>query len=383
MEPIKTLDAAPRCPSHQIASSSSFDDDDAPASSSLFIPETLVLLFFFFLFGGGGGGGGGSLGGTDHSGEAPTLAKLGFEPPFPTDFAPNHGGLVEEDPREVRRILRQITDEEGSGSAPYICQMLLYKFREWDSNTIVWDMLANAYATSKMIHDALYVLSKMDSLTMQASISTYDSLLYSVRRTDIAWELFQEAKLMVLQEKGKSSRPCIMTFNALMSALCNVGFVQVAKSFIPIMLKYGLLPDRYSYSTLIHGLCIVGSMEEALELSEEMQKSGMEFDMITFNSLINGYRLLGLMSEVWKLIQMMIQQGLQPDLVTYTILITGLCEKGNVEEGLRMRMEILSRGFELNIVTYSVLLNALCKRGLVHEVEKLLNEIETIVWIWT
>lgn len=70
------------------------------------------------------------MGGTDHSGEAPTLAKLGFEPPFPTDFAPNHGGLVEEDPRvlrlgvchalaregrlkEVRRILRQITDEEG------------------------------------------------------------------------------------------------------------------------------------------------------------------------------------------------------------------------------------------------------------------------------
>jgi len=51
-------------------------------------------------------------------------------------------------------------------------------------------MLANVYARSEMIHDALYVLNQMDSLNMEASISTYDSLMYNVRTADVMSDLY-------------------------------------------------------------------------------------------------------------------------------------------------------------------------------------------------
>jgi pentatricopeptide repeat protein len=281
------------------------------------------------------------------------------------------------------------------------------EFREYDSSSIVWDALANSYARSQMIHDALYILSKMNSLNMQISVSTYDSLLHGLRMTDMALELFEEMEacgishseyshsiiidglckqdkvgealsfLKEAREAGKF-KPLGMSFNILMSALCNWGYVQPAKSFLCLMLKYGLSPDRYTYSTLIHGLCKVGSIDEAVDLFERVTEEGMKLETVTYNSLINGYRLLGLTREIPKIIQFMRYQGIEPDLVTYTILIAGHCESGDVEEGMKISKDILDQGLQLNIVTYSVLLNALFRKGLVYEAENLLSEIHSI-----
>ncbi|KAG1361819.1 putative pentatricopeptide repeat-containing protein [Cocos nucifera] len=308
--------------------------------------------------------------------------------------------------RSERSHENQNTDAR-SGSSPSLCELLQNNFRDWNSCSIAWDMLANVYVRLEMIHDALYVLSKMDSLNMQASVSTYDSLMYNLRHTDMVWDIYKEiracgvshseytydilidslCKQQRLQDAislfqdmqgQKKIKPCIITFNTLMSGLCNAGLVEVAESILSQMLKYGLHPDRYSYNTLIHGLCVAGSMEEALKLSEDMEKDGIVLDVVTYNILINGYRLLGLISEVWKLIKMMILQGLKPNLVTYTILITGHCEKGDVEEGFRVRREVIAQGIQLNFVAYSVLLNALFKKGQIAEVHQLLDETEAI-----
>ncbi|RWW86290.1 hypothetical protein BHE74_00004937 [Ensete ventricosum] len=308
--------------------------------------------------------------------------------------------------KQMREILRRMLDDEGTSSS-LLCELLCTNFKDWDSNCIVWDMLANVYARLEMIHDALFVLSKMANLDMQASISTYDCLLSNLRHTDIAWDLYEEIKssgvsyseytfdilidglckqgrlqhaISFFQTKrgNKEFNPCMVTFNSLMAGVCNAGFVEIARSLLSLSFKYGFLPDKYSYTALIHGLCLAGDVDEALELSEYMQTDGIEIDVVIYNILINGCRLLGLMSEIWKLVRMMIQHGLQPDLVTYTILIAGFCEGGNVDEGLKMRKEMLSKGFKLNIVTYSVLVNALCRKGHINEVEELLGEIKEI-----
>lgn len=309
--------------------------------------------------------------------------------------------------REMRGSLVHMVSEQGLGSAPALCDILWNGFGECNLSGIVWDALATSYARAQMIHDALYVLSKMNSLNMQISVSTYNSLLYSLRKTDVALELFEGMEscgvspsdyshsilidglckqdkigeaLSFLQaaREGGEFKPLVMTFNILMSALCSWGFIQAAKSFFCLMLKYGLNPNRYTYSTLIHGLCKVGSLVEALDIFERVKKEGMELDIVTYNSLINGYRLLGLTKEIPKIVEMMRYQGIEPDLVTYTILITGLCEGGDVEIGMKIRKDILDQGLQLNIVTYSALLNALFKKGLFYEVENLLGEICSI-----
>ncbi|KAF8378534.1 hypothetical protein HHK36_029877 [Tetracentron sinense] len=308
--------------------------------------------------------------------------------------------------KELRQVLRQMLEEEGSVSAHSLCELLWTTFRGWDSNSLVWDMLANVYSRSEMIHDALVVLDKMKSLNFRASISTYDSLIYNLRHTDMIWGIYhdiivsgipqskytntilidglcrqlrlQDAVKFFQETKGNDFRPCVVSLNILMSGFCKKGFVDVAKSFLCMMLKHGLLPDRYSYNTLIHGLCVAGCMEEALEFSDDMERHGVEPDVVTYNILVYGFRLLGLMSEALKVIHKMLLKGLSLDLVTYTILICGHCQRGNIEEGLKLREEMLSQGFQLSVVTYSVLLSSFCKSGRVDEAMALLYEMEAI-----
>ncbi|XP_074567810.1 putative pentatricopeptide repeat-containing protein At1g13630 [Curcuma longa] len=158
--------------------------------------------------------------------------------------------------KDIESVLREMVHDQGF-SSPVFCEHLLTHFRHWDSSSIVWDMLANVYARSEMIGDARFVLSEMAILDMQASVSTYHSLLYSARYTDIVLDLYQEIKasgiycgghtidllidglckqgrvqdaISFFQEisKEKSFYPCLITFNSLISGACNSGFIMIA-----------------------------------------------------------------------------------------------------------------------------------------------------------
>ncbi|CAK7326426.1 unnamed protein product [Dovyalis caffra] len=306
---------------------------------------------------------------------------------------------------DLRLVLDQMLQLEGSGSAPLLCELLLRSFNGWDSTNVVWDMLAFVYSRFEMVHDALFVIVKMKEHKLQPSIYTYNSLLHNFRHTDIMWEAYNDIKdsgtpqnaqttsiivdglcrqsrfldaVLFLQENdGKEFAPSVVSFNTIMSRYCELGFADVAKSFFCMMLKYGLRPDTYSYNILIHGLCVAGSMEEALELANDMEKQGVQPDIITYKIVAKGFHLLGLMSGAREIIQTILtDEGLRPDLVTYTILICGHCQMGNVEEALKLRREMLSSGFQLNVILYSVLLSSLCKRGQVDEALQLLYEME-------
>ena len=180
----------------------------------------------------------------------------------------------------------------GSGSAPLLCELLLKSFGGWDSNHVVWDMLAFVYSRTDMVHDALVVLTNMKDLNIRPSIMTYNSLLHNLRETDRVWDFYSELEdnglqptdytysifldglcrqslvleaINFLREINKEvAEPCVVCFNTLMSGFCRKGLIGIAKSLFCMMFKYGLTPDRYNYNILIHGLCVSGPLEEAL-----------------------------------------------------------------------------------------------------------------------
>ncbi|KAK0573187.1 hypothetical protein LWI29_004132 [Acer saccharum] len=332
-------------------------------------------------------------------------SEYGFKHSRYSSFVVSHVLASKKRFKELRFVLEQMLQEEGSDSAPSLCELLLNSFRDWGSNSEVCDMLAFVYSRSEMVHDALFVLAKMKDLNLKVSIQTYNSLLYNLRYTDIVWDLYHEIKVnatpqseyttsilidglcqqsrvqnavLFLQETaGEEFGPSVVSFNTIMSRCCKLGFAEAAKALVCMMLKYGLHPDAYSYNILIHGLCVAGSMEEALEFTNDMQKHGVKPDTLTYHILAKGFHLLGQMTGAWEIIQKMLVKGLNPDLVTYTALICGHCQIGNIEEGLRLREEMLSQGIPLNAISYSVLLSCLCKRGQVDEALRLFYEMET------
>ncbi|KAJ6431998.1 hypothetical protein OIU84_019295 [Salix udensis] len=331
--------------------------------------------------------------------------EFGFQHSRGSRFVVSHVLARKRRFKDLRLVLDQMLQEEGTGSAPLLCKLLFSSFKSWDSSSVVWDMLAFIYSRFGMVHDALFVLVKMKEQNLRPSIQTYNSLLYNLRHTDIMWDVyndikdsgapqsartssiivdglcgqsrFQDAVFFLRQNDGKEFAPSVVSFNTIISRSCKLGLADVAKSFFCMMLKYGILPDTYSYNILIHGLIVAGSMEEALELTDDMEKQGLQPDMVTYKIITKGFHLLSLMSGAREIIQKMLtDEKVKPDLVTYTILICGHCQMGNIEEALRLRRDLLSSGFQLNVILYSVLLSSLCKRGLVDEALQLLYEME-------
>ncbi|KAG6398992.1 hypothetical protein SASPL_140464 [Salvia splendens] len=246
-----------------------------------------------------------------------------------------------------------------SGSAPLLCELLFKSFRGWDSNHVVWDILAFVYSRY-MVHDALVVLTRMKDLNIRPSIMTYNSLLHNLRETDRVQSLVLEAINFLREINKEVAEPCVVCFNTLMSGFCRKGLIGIAKSLFCMMFKYGLTPDRYSYNVLIHGLCVSGSLEEALAFAVEMEKRGLHPDQVTYNILSKGFRLLGTMNGVWKVSEKILQTEADPGLFTYTILICGNCQTGNIEEGCKLREEMISKGLKS---LYVLFIHGLCKLG--------------------
>ena len=63
-------------------------------------------------------------------------------------------------------------------------------FRDWDSNSVVWDALAFGYSRNGMVNDALLVLAYMKDLNLPASTPTYNSLLHNLKHTDLLWDTY-------------------------------------------------------------------------------------------------------------------------------------------------------------------------------------------------
>lgn len=148
--------------------------------------------------------------------------------------------------KDLRLVLDQMLQEEGTGSAPLLCKLLFSSFKGWDSSNVVWDMLAFIYSRFEMVHDALFVLVKMKEQNLRPSIQTYNSLLYNLRHTDIMWDVyndikdsgtpqsartssiivdglcgrsrFQDAVLFLRQNDGKEFAPSVVSFNTIMSS---------------------------------------------------------------------------------------------------------------------------------------------------------------------
>ncbi|KAJ4974235.1 hypothetical protein NE237_007409 [Protea cynaroides] len=115
--------------------------------------------------------------------------------------------------KELRRLIRQMVESEGSDSAPSLCDLLWDNFREWNSTDLVWDMLANVYSTFEMVCDALFVIGRMKNFNLQISISTHNDLMCNLRHTDVIWDVYYEIKASGIPRSE-------YTFNILIDALC-------------------------------------------------------------------------------------------------------------------------------------------------------------------
>ncbi|XP_020585016.1 pentatricopeptide repeat-containing protein At5g57250, mitochondrial [Phalaenopsis equestris] len=176
-------------------------------------------------------------------------------------------------------------------------------------------------------------------------------------------------------QKSLTFQPNLMTYTAVVDALCRVGRIDEASVAVQKMEKDGIVLDAVLYTSWICGYFRKGLLMEAFRKHRLMSENGILPDLISYTSVIDGLCKEGHLEKVIGLLKYMEKSRLKPNLITYTCIIRGFCKRYKMEDAFF----IFRKMEELNIVAdefvYSVLIDGFCVIGKLDEVFELLEEM--------
>ncbi|KAK9099743.1 hypothetical protein Scep_023173 [Stephania cephalantha] len=184
--------------------------------------------------------------------------------------------------------------------------------------------------------------------------------------------MFYENALKV----GGLVRPNVVTYTALVSALCREGRISEVSDLVRRMESEGVVLDAVFYSSWICGYFREDILGEAFRKHKAMLEKGIKPDVVSYTILIDGFSKGGNVEKAIGFLNEMKREGLEPNLVTYTAIMRGFVERGKLDEAFSMFRRVEELGFELDEVTYGTLIDGLCRKGDLDGVFLLLKEME-------
>ena len=168
---------------------------------------------------------------------------------------------------------------------------------------------------------------------------------------------------------------------SLISGFCKIGKPELAVGFFENAVSSGALrPSVVTYTALVSALCKLGRVNEVGDLVYRMEKEGlgMAFDVVFYSSWICGYVAEGLLMEVFRKKKEMVERGINPDTVSYTILIDGFSKLGDVEKAVGFLNKMRKDGVQPNLVTYTAIMLGFCKRGKLEEAFSIFKMVDDL-----
>ncbi|KAJ6838196.1 pentatricopeptide repeat-containing protein-like, mitochondrial [Iris pallida] len=159
----------------------------------------------------------------------------------------------------------------------------------------------------------------------------------------------------------KNVTPDNSVTSTLIYWLCKAGKVWEAKRLFGEFEK-GFIPSVLTYNTLISGMCENGELQEAGKLWDDMVEKKCGPNDFTYNVLIKGFCKTGRPEEGVKVLEEMLDKGFAPNKFTIGVLVDGLSECGKEEEVIELLRNLVSRkGGNLGTESWDVLLRKAIK----------------------
>ncbi|KAF9595541.1 hypothetical protein IFM89_000629 [Coptis chinensis] len=168
--------------------------------------------------------------------------------------------------------------------------------------------------------------------------------------------------------KGIPDKLCLIED---LSHISRVGNIVLGQGYHGLIIKNGLIYDKYVVTSLMSMYAKCGDVESAKELFCGLRGS----DIVTYNSLISGYASNGNLSQALELFVQAHSLGIMPNGYTFSIVL-GIC--GNVlciKEGMQLHGQVLKLQNLENTVVGNALLTMYCKFGMMEEVEVLFEQL--------
>jgi leucine-rich PPR motif-containing protein len=208
---------------------------------------------------------------------------------------------------------------------------------------------------------------------------TFCSLIFGFSSQGDMGRAIEVAELMTDENVGYPFDNFVCT--SLISGFCKIGKPELAVGFFENAVSSGALrPNVVTYTALVSALCKLGRVNEVGDLVCRMEKEGlgMAFDVVFYSSWICGYVAEGILMEVFRKKKEMFERGINPDTVSYTILIDGFSKLGDVEKAVGFLNEMRKDGLQPNLVTYTAIMLGFCKRGKLEEAFSIFKMVEDL-----
>ncbi|XP_058113563.1 pentatricopeptide repeat-containing protein At5g57250, mitochondrial [Magnolia sinica] len=165
--------------------------------------------------------------------------------------------------------------------------------------------------------------------------------------------------------------------SSIISGFCKIGKPEIAFGFYENAVKNGFFqPNVVTYTAVVNALCKEGRIEEVSDLVCEMEKKGIVLDAVFYSSWICGYFREGVLDEAFRRHRLMVENGIKPDTVSYTILVDGFSKEGNVEKAAGFLSAMEKDGLVPNLVTYTSIMRGFCKKGKLEEAFGIFRKVE-------
>ena len=130
--------------------------------------------------------------------------------------------------------------------------------------------------------------------------------------------------------------------SALIYWLCKAGKVWEARELFDEF-ERGFIPSVLTFNTLISGMCENGELQEAGRLWDDMVERKCHPNVFTYNVLIKGFCKFGEAKEAVRILEEMLEKGCVPNKSTYGVLVDGLFECGDEDQALGVIRNVASR----------------------------------------
>ncbi|KAJ7521878.1 hypothetical protein O6H91_19G072600 [Diphasiastrum complanatum] len=161
---------------------------------------------------------------------------------------------------------------------------------------------------------------------------------------------------------------------------CRLKALSEGKQLHALILKNGLLKERYLSNLLISMYAKCGSLEDATKIFQGMPRKGV----VSWTALISAYAHQGLKAEAFRLFEQMQMEGYRPDKVTL-VTVLGVCSSpSDLAKGRAIHARLIEGGFESDVVVGTALVNMYAKCQNLEEARKIFERMtERNVVSWT
>ncbi|KAI5348552.1 hypothetical protein L3X38_001439 [Prunus dulcis] len=243
----------------------------------------------------------------------------------------------------------------------------------------VWDSLIQGLCINRKDPEkALLVLR--DCLINYGVFPSSFTFFSLIHRLSYQGDMSKAIEVLELMTDDKVKYPFDnFVCSSVISGFCKIGKPEIAVKFFENAVNSGALqPNIVTYTALVGALCKLGRVNEVCDLVCRIEKEELAFDVVFYSSWICGYISEGALMEVFQKNRQMVDKGIRSDTISYTIMIDGFSKLGDVEKALGFLIKMRKGGLEPNLITYTAIMLGFCKKGKLEEAFAIFKMVEDL-----